>query len=199
MELGGERRHAPSRIADQPREAAVLIPVIDPSDDPHVLFTKRAEHLGEHAGQMSFPGGGREPVDGSLLETALREAHEEIGLEPTEASPVGRLDDIRTVTGYVVAPYVAEVPHRTYRPDEREVADIAVLPVSALVDGANYERELRDHPDYEQPVVHYFHVDGYTVWGATGRILVQLLELTTDWREPDRVDRVIETEPDRRF
>ena len=188
MDLDPVVRHEPAEIDDQRYDAAVLAPVIERDGEHHLLFTKRADHLGEHPGQMSFPGGGAEPTDESILETALREASEEIGLEPAEAEVVGQLDDIRTVTEYAVTPFVARVPHREYEPDEREVAEIVVLPLSGILDPANYEYERRDHPYYGDIVVHYFHVDGYTVWGATGRILVQLLELTTPFEPPVRVD-----------
>ncbi|WIV66894.1 NUDIX hydrolase [Natrialbaceae archaeon AArc-T1-2] len=179
----------PTEIDDQPYDAAVLAPVLDRDGEHYLLFTKRADHLGEHPGQMSFPGGGTEPDDDTLLETALREANEEIGLEAHEVEVVGQLDDIRTVTEYAVTPFVARVPDREYVPDESEVAEVAVLPLSGLLDRRNYESERRDHPYYGDIVIHYFHVDGYTVWGATGRILVQLLELTTDFEAPERLDR----------
>jgi len=188
--------YAPQEVTDEERDAAVLAPVADRDGEPHLVFTKRADHLGEHAGQMSFPGGGREPSDDALLATALREADEEIGLRPEEADVVGRLDDIRTTTRYAVSPFVARVPDREYVPDEREVAEIAVLPVTGLVDPENYESERREHPQYGEAIVHFFRVDGYTVWGATARILVQLLELTTDWRAPETIDRVLDPDAD---
>ncbi|RQG97994.1 NUDIX hydrolase [Natrarchaeobius chitinivorans] len=181
--------HTPTEIDDQPHDAAVLAPVIDRNGEDHLLFTRRADHLGEHPGQMSFPGGGAEAIDDSILETALREASEEIGLAPEEAEVVGQLDDIRTVTEYAVTPFVARVPDREYERDGNEVAEIVVLALSELLDPSNYEYERRSHPYYGDIVVHYFHVDGYTVWGATGRILVQLLELATAFDTPDRMDR----------
>lgn len=181
--------HEPIQIGDQPYDAAVLAPVIDRDGEDHLLFTKRADHLGEHPGQMSFPGGGAEPVDDTILETGLREAAEEIRLEAQEAELIGQLDDIRTITEYAVTPFVVRVPDRTYDPDEREVAEIAILPLSGLLDPDNYECERRSHPAYGEAVVHYFHVDGYTVWGATGNILVQLLELATDFEPDDRMEQ----------
>lgn len=184
--------HQPVEIAGDHREAAVLAPVVSRPDGDHLLFTKRADHLGEHPGQMSFPGGGREPVDDDLEATAKREALEEIGLEPEEVEMRGRIDDIRTVTNYVVRPYVGRIPDREYTPDEREVAEIAVLSLEDLTDDANYESERREHPHYGDIRIHYFHVDGYTVWGATGRMLAQLLELATDWEMPEEVDRVVD-------
>ena len=194
MDFGRVAAHAPGRITDEDHQAAVLVPVIRRPDGPHLLFTKRADHLGEHPGQMSFPGGGREPADASDFQTATREANEEIGLRADEVDRVGQLDDIRTVTRYAVSPFVARIPDRTYEPDDREVAEIAVLPVAAFVEPGNYENERRDHPHYGEIVVHFFHVHGYTVWGATARILVQLLELATDWRAPETVDRTLDTD-----
>lgn len=181
--------HAPLEIDDQEHDAAVLAPIIERDGEDHLLFTRRADHLGEHPGQMSFPGGGAESFDDSILDTALREANEEIGLEPDEVEIVGQLDDIRTITEYAVTPFVGRVPDREYVGDGYEVAEIVVLPLSGLLDPENYEYERRDHPYYGDIVIHYFHVDGYTVWGATGRILVQLLELTTEFEPPERVER----------
>lgn len=176
-------------VQDQPRDAAVLAPVIEHGGGHSLLFIKRSEDLGEHPGQMSFPGGGAESKDVDLQATALREAKEEIGLDPSEARILGRLDGIRTVTEYAVTPFLGTIPDREYAPDGVEATEIAVLSVDALTDPANYEFERREHPTHGEVVVHYFRVDGYTVWGATGRILVDLLELTTDWRAPVRSEQ----------
>ena len=180
--------HDPHAITDEPNDAGVVIPAIDRDEGHHLVFTKRADHLEEHPGQMSFPGGGREPEDSDILATALREGNEEIGLRPEEADVVGRLDDIRTITEYAVTPFVARVTDREYDPDDSEVAEVVALPLAGFVDPDNHEHERRTHPHYGEILIHYFHVDGYTVWGATGRIVVQLLEMTTDWRAPARAD-----------
>ncbi|QLC33761.1 CoA pyrophosphatase [Halarchaeum sp. CBA1220] len=192
MDLGRIAAHDPVAVTDAERDAAVLVPVVERADGPALLFTKRASHLGEHPGQMSFPGGGREPSDRDLTATALREAEEEIGLRSEEARVVGRLDDIHTVSRYSITPVVARVPDRAYDPDEREVAEIAVLSVAALTDPANYELERREHPEFGELDVHFFRVAGYTVWGATGRILAQFLELAADWTPPERPDYVVD-------
>lgn len=197
MDLSRVTEYSATADADAERDAAVLVPVITRSNgDPAVLFTKRADHLGEHPGQMSFPGGGREPRDGDLAATALREAQEEIGLDPRTVDLVGRLDDIRTTSHYAIRPFVARAPDREYTPDEREVAEIAVLSILNLTDPANYDSERRDHPFYGDIRLHFFRVDGYVVWGATARILVQFLELVTDWRVPDDPDRVVDPDAD---
>jgi 8-oxo-dGTP pyrophosphatase MutT (NUDIX family) len=196
MDLSRVVGYDPATVTGADRESAVLAPVIDRPDGEALLFIKRADHLSDHAGQMSFPGGGREPEDADLLATALRECDEEVGLDPGSADVVGRLDDIRTVTGYSVRPFVGTIPDREYRPGDEEVADVAVLSVDALTDRDNYESELRDHPHYGEIRLHFFHVDGYTVWGATGTMLIQLLELTTDWRPPPEPDREVDADAD---
>lgn len=195
MDLSGLEGHEPATVSDQDREAAVVVPVLG-GPGPHLMFTKRADHLTDHPGQMSFPGGGREPEDADLRETALREANEEVGLRPEEVDCVGRLDDIRTVTRYSVRPHVARVPDRSYEPCDEEVAEIAVLPIAGLTDLDNYDSERRDHPYYGEIRLHYFRVGGYTVWGATARIVVQLLELVTDWEAPPEPDRVVDADAD---
>ncbi|WP_136689295.1 NUDIX hydrolase [Halorhabdus amylolytica] len=183
MDLGPVAEYDPVTVTGE-REAAVLAGVVDRPSGPHILFTKRSEDLEDHPGQMSFPGGGREPIDADLCETALREAREEVGLSPLETTVVGRLDDIRTVTDYSIRPFVGRVPDRLYEPTDGEVAEVAVLPVAGLIDLENYETECREHPAHGSVRLHYFHVGGYTVWGATARMLVQLLELATDWERP---------------
>jgi 8-oxo-dGTP pyrophosphatase MutT (NUDIX family) len=196
LALDRVREHTPVAVSEGEREAAVLVSVVERDGRPHVLFIKRADHLGEHAGQMSFPGGGREPSDADLLATALRESREEVGMATDGVEIVGRLDDIATVTSYSVRPFVARVPDQEWVPDDREVAEVVLLPLAELTDLENYESERRDHPHYGDVRLHFFRVDGYTVWGATGNMLVQFLELATDWRAPADVDRVVDPDAD---
>lgn len=175
----GTRRH-------DGREAAVLVPVVERNSGYHLVFIRRQEHLKEHAGQMSFPGGSREPYDPDPFSTAIREAREEIGLVVNDVNPVGELDDITTTSEYVIRPYVSRVADRSFVPDEHEVAEVAVLPVQEFLVPANYEREWVEGPSGEDRLIHAFDVEGYRVWGATGRLVVQLLELTTNWApEPE--------------
>ena len=196
MDLAAVRAFDAETVTDELRESAVIVPVINPAEGPRLLFTKRAEHLSNHPGQMSFPGGRREREDIDLEATAKREAREEVGLQADEINFVGRLDDIRTVTEFSVRPFVATIPDREYEPGDDEVAEVAPLSVAALTDLDNYDSEHRDHPYYGEIRLHYFRVDGYVVWGATARILVQFLDLATDWEMPPEPDREVEADAD---
>jgi len=189
MEFDRIAAHDARSVEGEEREAAVIIPVITREDGQYILFTKRADHLSDHPGQMSFPGGGREAEDSDLLDTALREANEEIGLDRQAVTILGRVDDIRTVSRYSVRPFVGRIPDREYTPSDAEVAEIVVLPVAGLIDPGNYESERREHPHYGDVRLHFFSVDDYTVWGASANMLVQVLELATDWELPPEPDR----------
>ena len=171
-------------LDDSGQAAAVLVPIVMRSDTPHLLLTKRAESLPKHPGQMSFPGGQREPFDDDYRATAVREANEEIGILPDQIDLLGRLDDITTTSDFVVTPVVARIPDMDYDPNDREVAEVALVSIDAFLDPQCYEQEIRDGPDGSHYRVHYFDVEPYLVWGATGRIVVQLLTLTTDWSVP---------------
>lgn len=180
LDLGRVRRHEP-KLVTTGRPASVVVPVIETEPTPALLFTKRSEDLADHPGQMSFPGGRQEPADDHRRATAEREADEEVGLSVGELTVVGRLDDITTVTDFAVRPFVARVPDREYTPASPEVATVTTLSVAALTDPTNYTARV-----HEGRQVDYFTVDGYTVWGATARILVGLLALTTDWERPEQ-------------
>jgi 8-oxo-dGTP pyrophosphatase MutT (NUDIX family) len=196
MNLEGVRRHEPQVVSGDLQEASVIAPVLPGNSGPRLLFTERADHLSNHPGQMSFPGGRHEPQDDTRRATAVREGNEEICLDPTDVEFVGRLDDIRTVTEFAVRPFVARVPDRGYTACEDEVAEVVTLSLADLTDLDNYESEFRDHPYYGEIRLHYFRVDGYTVWGATAKILVQFLDLATGWEMPPEVDRVVEPDAD---
>ncbi|MFB6085365.1 MAG: CoA pyrophosphatase [Halodesulfurarchaeum sp.] len=190
MDLGPVADRDPTIVSDPARKAAVLVPVID-GPATELLFIERSANLAEHPGEMGFPGGGYEPSDEDRWATAVRESGEEIGLDREEISPVGRLDDVETVTGYTVSPFVARVPRRGYRPTDAEVATVVSLPVSALTDPENHSFEPREHPEDGTVPCHHFRVDGYTIWGATARMLVQLLTLGTEWIEPTPPARLL--------
>jgi 8-oxo-dGTP pyrophosphatase MutT (NUDIX family) len=152
--------------------AAVLIPITD-STQPGVILTVRREHLRTHAGQVAFPGG-RIDADENSTEAALREAHEELLLDPTSVDIVGTLEPYRTITGYVVTAVVAVVPaDPTLTPHEHEVADWFEAPLEHLLDPANQLRRTALFGGEER---HYYEIlwNGRRIWGATAAIIVNL-------------------------
>ena len=164
-----ERVEAPAGA----RRAAVLAPLFVKEKDLWLLFTKRTDKVLAHPGQVSFPGGAQEEADANLLETALRETREEIGLPPEQVVVLGALSPIVTVTNFYVEPYVAAIPHPTplqVSPDEIE--ELWEIPVSALLNPTAVEE--RTFAGRERPVL-FYHYGPKTVWGATARILSELL------------------------
>ena len=155
------------------RPAAVLVPVID-HPEPTVLLTQRAQHLPDHPGQVSFPGGKIYKADANPLESALREAHEEIGLHPERAEIIARLPEYHTRTGYRVTPVVGLLqPPLELAPDAREVEEIFEVPLAFLLDPRNHRRETRE---IQGRVVGYYAMpygERY-IWGATAGMLMNL-------------------------
>ena len=156
------------------KTAAVLVPLLD-KPDPEVVLTRRADHLPQHPGQVSFPGGAAEENDTSAVQTALREAHEEIGLLPNTVRPIGFLDRMDTISDYRVLPVVALVtPPVNWLPDEREVAEVFTIPLSIILDIQRYEARIFKLHDREY-TIHSLQWEGYNVWGATAAMLMNLI------------------------
>jgi len=162
--------------ADGDRLAAVLALLIT-APTPSMLFTERAAVMSRHAGEVSFPGGLVDPEDGSLRSTALRETHEEIGIDPTLPSVIGALPPIHThVSGILVTPFVATLAHLPpLTISDDEIARVVTAPLGVLVD-VEEERELRDR-DGTTWRSWWYELPDATVWGATGFIVHGLLEL----------------------
>ena len=156
--------------------ASVLVPIVVRQPDLTVLLTQRTEHLRDHAGQVSFPGGRREADDESAVMTALREAKEEVGLEQDQIEVLGCLGELRTSTGFVVTPVVGLVmPPLNLKLDDFEVDDVFEPPLEFLLDPVNFRRE---RVEYQGFVREYWAVpwqDRY-IWGATAGMLVNLRE-----------------------
>jgi 8-oxo-dGTP pyrophosphatase MutT (NUDIX family) len=152
--------------------AAVLVAITDRSE-PGVILTVRREHLRTHAGQISFPGGRADPGE-DPIDAALREAHEELGLAPDLVETVARLDDYRTVTGYVITPVVGIVaPDLPLEPHEHEVADWFEAPLHHLLDPRHQRLETAVFAGRER---RYWQIEwnGHRIWGATAAMLVNL-------------------------
>jgi len=157
------------------RPAAVLIPVVD-HPQPTVLLTQRSAHLNEHAGQISFPGGKIDATDTSPLETALREAWEEIGLSREFIEPIGYLDLYGTAFGFRILPTVARVrPGFELNINHSEVDDAFEVPLAFLMDPANHQVHSREFRGMERSYYAMPFADRY-IWGATAGILRMLYE-----------------------
>lgn len=141
-----------------------------------MLFTRRTERLHDHAGQVSFPGGGREDADRDPVDTALRETEEEVGLDRRRVEVVGFLDGYLTITGYAVTPVVGIVtPGFDLRPDPLEVAEVFEAPLAFLADPGN--RELREREFGGRKLGYYlFNYGDQVIWGATAAMLVAFLD-----------------------
>jgi 8-oxo-dGTP pyrophosphatase MutT (NUDIX family) len=152
------------------RDAGVLVPVIDGPGGPRLLLTKRSSRLKHHPGQVAFPGGRVDPGDADATAAALREAHEEVGLDPATADVIGTLPEHETVTGFSVTPVIALVPAFVPVPEAGEVAEIFTLPFAHVSDPANYAVERRR---WRGTWRRYYVVPygPYYVWGATARML----------------------------
>lgn len=187
------------------RPAAVLVPILDRPGGPTLLFTRRTERVPSHKGEISFPGGAREAGEDAVA-AALREADEEVGLPPGAAEPLGTLDDLPSVAGFVVTPVVAAVaaPPAAFRPAEFEVHEPFELPLAALREPAQRRFTLFDPARLPPPLgamveraraaprpvpfedldpdsglwrIWSFHADpSRVVWGLTARVLADLLD-----------------------
>ncbi len=159
--------------------AAVLIPLLLKENEWHVLVTQRTQTVEHHKGQISFPGGACEPEDSGLLNTALRETYEEIGIQSERVEVLGTLDDFATITNFIVTPFVGIIPHPyAYNISHQEVAQVIEVPLSFLHDPDHLRTEVREYDGCQHDVL-FWDYGPYTIWGATARILKSFLELVS--------------------
>ena len=172
-----QKRHivAASRVS-----AAVLLPIYYKQGQYYILFTKRTEKVKEHKGEISFPGGAYQEGDGTLVNTALRECAEEIGLMADEIEVLGQLDDAVTVTSsYIVSPFVGFMPWPySLKLDQWETEEIIEVPILALLDKGCLRQET-EIIDGEAVTSYFYHYQGRVIWGATAKILNQFLDIFT--------------------
>jgi len=169
-------------VDDSLLKSAVLVPIFHKHGEYYLLFTKRTETVKNHKGQISFPGGAyQEGEDRTLIDTALRESAEEIGLMPDAIEVLGELDDTLTIaSNYIISPFVALIPWpHQFKIHEEEVEEILEVPIRALLDKGCLHRETRIIHGREQ-VTYDYHYQGRVIWGATARILTQFLGITTE-------------------
>lgn len=166
-----------------PRDAAVLVPIVAHASGTTVLLTQRTLHLRHHSGQVAFPGGRVEAGDPSPVDAALREAREEVGLEPARVEVIGRLPEYLTGTGFRVTPVVGLVaPGFDPRPDPQEVAQVFEVPLAFLMDPRHHQRRsLRlaaiERSFFAMPYRPPGASDEHFIWGATAAMLRNLYRL----------------------
>jgi 8-oxo-dGTP pyrophosphatase MutT (NUDIX family) len=172
--------YRPQYIADDTlARAAILLPLYEKDGDTHVVFTKRSELVEHHKGQISFPGGAYDATDPDLRFTAVRETWEEIGVATDHVEVIGQLDEMITVSNFLVRPFVGRITEHGPYPfahSEIEVAEILEVPLGHLRDEANVVAELRTYQGREI-VAYSFRWQDHLIWGATARILKQFLDL----------------------
>jgi 8-oxo-dGTP pyrophosphatase MutT (NUDIX family) len=179
-------------LTDEPRPAAVLIPLFlsknsgDEEETWQVLLTRRTNTVAEHPGQVAFPGGRADPTDTTPEMTALREAREEIGVDPVQVKLLGRMNSMHTITNYLVTPIVGVIPWPfTLHLEETEVSRVFTIPLDWLADEGHME--IRDRPIPEafnkllhkdrHPVIFFQPYQDELLWGVSAYIVVQLIEI----------------------
>ncbi|PLX41174.1 MAG: CoA pyrophosphatase [Deltaproteobacteria bacterium] len=167
-------RHVEPPGAHDP--AAVALTLLNSENGIEVLFTKRTDDVEHHKGEISFPGGRMDPGDASLTDAALRETWEEVGIEPHELEVLGYMDDRISISGYLVTPVVVYLERENYplKPQPREVDEIIRVPLSHLVNPDNYRLDTSTYPGM---AIHRFTWEQHEIWGLTGAIMNQFLEL----------------------
>src|SRR5712692_8670990 len=169
--LEGQRPHA--------RKAAVLLGLFDQHGETHLIFIRRSSNLRSHSGEIAFPGGAVDASDGSPIMTALREAQEEIGLDPARAEALGILSPVFTVvSNFLITPVVAFLPQGlgTLSLQASEVTELILAPLRGLADPAITHTEEWTRGGLTR-TVYFYHYGPYLIWGATARMLTMLLEL----------------------
>ena len=171
------------------KPAAVLVPVQERSDGDYLILTQRAEMLNSHRGQVAFPGGRIDPRDSGPLAAALRESHEEIGIEPGHVRVLGQLDQVTAASNFLVTPFVGLIPNPyEFRLNHAETAAVFAVPISALLEPGCFNAEPRPFGSPRRDPIYHFYYEGWDIWGATARIITQLLELAYGFEIQKRLD-----------
>ncbi len=169
-------------IPNDYKRAAVLVPIYIKDDEWHILFTRRTEKVTHHKNEISFPGGGfDENADNNIIETALREIEEEIGCKNVEI--IGLLDDIFTISGYIVTPVVGKISNSVdldcNQQNSDEIQYIISVPIEKVANASNFWTQEFPYDEGKLYEVPFFDYGGEIIWGATGRILLNFLRILT--------------------
>ena len=175
--LEAVRSYYPKSVAAKGlKPAAVLVPIQDRAGEHYLTLIERAATLRSHGGEIAFPGGNVTAEDKDTLAAALRESQEEIGIDPENVQVIGQLDEVTVGSRYLVTPFVGIVISSfDIRPNEEEVSSVISVPVSAFLDPDCFTTELK--ADGNPRIIYHFRYEALDIWGATARILKQLLEV----------------------
>jgi len=173
------------RVIERPSfaHAGVLVPLFKKEEDCHILFSKRTDQVKYHKGEISFPGGVYDKADSDLERTALRETFEEIGLKESDVQIIGVLDDIVTITEFIVTPFVGFFPYPyPFKVSPIEIEELIEVPISYLLNEECFGERVIFRGDRKE-VVYSYQYGKHIIWGATARILKQFLDLIQSPRE----------------
>lgn len=164
-------------LGDAPLMPAAVLVGVREGGQENVIFTRRHDKLAQHAGQVAFPGGSMDADDTSMIDTALRETEEEIGLPRAAVTPLGFLDGLETISGFHVTPVVARVDADAppLKPNADEVAEVFEVPLGFFLDAANLRRYSMAYRGKDRSMVE-FQFNGFRIWGATAAMLFNLLK-----------------------
>ncbi len=176
-----EKRRRKSPIVEgelNARRAAVLVPILCLEDGWYILYTRRSDYVNDHKGQVSFPGGAVDPTDASVEAAALREAQEEIGIDPSQVEILGRLEDILSISRYLITPVVGQLRWPVkFSINFKEVSRIFSIPLTWLANPDHYKARSFAGPTGRKDTVYFYDpYDGEQLWGISARITLQLLE-----------------------
>ncbi len=175
--------YQPKHIIEEMPEAGILVPLTRESD-PSIILTRRAQHMNTHQGQVAFPGGKYDETDASLVHTALRECHEEIGVAPSQVEVLGPLSQVMSLHGIRVSPFVGLIdPGIKLRPNLEELDSIFKVPVSFFLNEEPVRRDRMTYKGLALSVPSYdYHYEGerYEIWGLSAVVLVELMNIVFD-------------------
>lgn len=174
--LGRREPYVPK--VDQAHPAGVLVILYRRNKNWQLLFNLRSQFVSHHKGEIAFPGGAKDEVDSNMLACALREAQEEMGIQPQDVTVLGQLDSIATRTGFLIYPFVGCIPYPyAFKVDRREVAEVLEVPLVNLMSSSTQRKEAHLKQDGVLEKITSYFVDGRLIYGATAMMVTQLLEI----------------------
>jgi len=172
-----QKRQSQTRKLAGGTQAAVMLLIFRKGGEDCILFTRRTQKVEHHKGQISLPGGAKDPEDEDLIDTALRENQEEMGIAPADVKVLGVLDDVATNTGFIITPFVGVIPYPyAFQPFDEEIEEVIEAPVSALIANRQPWQGLPFTPR-GSGIRWQFEYNGHIIWGATAQIIDQFLGL----------------------